>query len=490
MKLKTILPILTLALVMISCGGPKGELTGAYKKVGNFKEANPYGMVFIKAGNFNMGGNTQSAIFEQTDNVKHVTVNSFWMDETEITNNEYRQFVDWVRDSIALRLMVIYDGAEADETGFKEYAWRYDQLVGGDDAELNEEYAFNDTTVPLDWKKLKKLKTEFQKAYTNRMALDEDDPAYHLLEAQKELYYSQFSSLKTTRLHYSYSWTNYDQAVLPENKYDVARGCYPPNATSRVDISWEEPDEVTGDLAIYYKTVTIPLREPKDLLTHKIISVYPDTMVWKRDFMYSFNDPYLEEYFTHEGYRDYPVVGVTWEQAHAFCHWRTKYLRETGVDVQCYRLPTEAEWEWAARGGRKMAAYPWGSNYARDAQGCFFANFKPYHGAYDDDTGCPLMAVAKFRPNDFGLFDMGGNVAEWTATTYTTTNNEYVHDLNPDYQYMARYDDPDVIKRKVIKGGSWKDISAYLQCGARTYEYYYEDRNYIGFRCVRSHIGD
>jgi formylglycine-generating enzyme required for sulfatase activity len=100
------------------------------------------------------------------------------------------------------------------------------------------------------------------------------------------------------------------------------------------------------------------------------------------------------------------------------------------------------------------------------------------------------MKVAQFRPNDFGLFDMAGNVAEWTSSAYNTSANTYTNDLNPNFQYNAKKDDPDILKRKVVKGGSWKDVSAYLRNGSRTYEYQYEDRCYIGFRCVRSHIGD
>ena len=196
-------------------------------------------------------------------------------------------------------------------------------------------------------------------------------------------------------------------------------------------------------------------------------------------------------YFKQPGYAEYPVVGVTWEQAHAFCNWRTKYFNTySAIEANDYRLPTEAQWEYAARGGRKMAMYPWGSNYARDGKGCFFANFKPYRGAYNDDTGTTTMKVAQFRPNDFGLFDMAGNVSEWTNSAYQSAANTHIHDLNPDYSYMARKADPDILKRKVVKGGSWKDISYFLQCGVRTYEYQYESRPYIGFRCVRSYIGD
>jgi gliding motility-associated lipoprotein GldK len=277
-----------------------------------------------------------------------------------------------------------------------------------------------------------------------------------------------------------------DEALPQRNKFDVATSTYPPGSTARVDTFWVNENGEIKD-----STIIRPLKEPKDLLTNRIICIYPDTLVWARDFQFSYNDPLLQMYFKHPGYAEYPVVGVTWEQAHAFCNWRSKLFNSySTTEANDYRLPTEAQWEYAARGGRKMAMYPWGSNYARDAKGCFFANFKPYRGAYNDDTGTTTMRVAQFRPNDFGLYDMGGNVAEWTNSAFQSYMNTHVHDLNPDYTYMARKADPDILKRKVVKGGSWKDISYFMQCGVRTYEYQYESRPYIGFRCVRAYIGD
>jgi gliding motility-associated lipoprotein GldK len=184
-------------------------------------------------------------------------------------------------------------------------------------------------------------------------------------------------------------------------------------------------------------------------------------------------------------------VGVSWEQAQAFCQWRTNYFNNSNsVGGQDYRLPTEAEWEFAARGGRDLSLYPWGGNYVRDAKGCFLANFKPMRGSYTDDTGAATMKVGSFAPNNFGLYDMAGNVSEWTSTAWGGSSNMVVSDMNPNYQYNAKNDDPDVLKRKVVKGGSWKDIAYYLQCGVKTYEYQYESRPYIGFRCVRSYNGE
>ncbi len=449
MKLSKVLPFLTLVLIFTSCNAPSGELVGVTKG-SKFKEANPYGMIFIKQGSFIMGSNTQSALFTQPDNPLMVTVHPFWMDETEITNTEYKQFVYWVRDSIAYTRLV--------NAGLTDYA------MPNSDGEVDEE------NFRINWKK--KIPWNSQ----------EED----IKDALAPLFYMDGTSINTKLFHYSYSWINYDEAAKPANRFNVARGRYPEGAVIRVDTAWVDENNVIHD-----STLIRPLHEPQDLITKMIINVYPDTMVWVRDFQLAYNEPLLLKYFSHPGFSNYPVVGVTWEQADAFCQWRTDYfLSNSTADIQRYRLPTEAEWEYAARGGRKMATYPWGGNYARDAEGCFLANFKPYRGSYSDDTGVTTMQVAQFRPNDFGLFDMAGNVSEWTSSAYGTYTNVYVNDMNPTHQYRARKEDPDVLKRKVIKGGSWKDISYYLQCGTRTYEYQYESRPYIGFRCVRSYIGE
>ena len=454
MKVTKVLSIVVLLLGMVACGKPAGELVGATSGAG-FVEANPFGMVLIRKGAFLMGSNSQSAIFSQPDNNVMVTVNAFWMDDTEITNSEYHQFVNWVRDSIAYSLLLEEEGSDS------EYA-------------LPSKYESDDETVRINWRK--------SIPWENRFIPDE--PMAEILSPM--FYDGGRGGLKTTALRYHYTWMNIDQAVMSKNKFDVARGRYPKGASIRVDSFWVENDE------IHYETIERPLRQPSDINTNGIICVYPDTMVWARDFEYAYNDPLLHSYFSAPGYAEYPVVGVTWEQAHAFCHWRTQLFRsqQNNVTANAYRLPTEAEWEYAARGGRRMAMYPWGDRYARDSEGCYLANFKPYRGSYHNDTGVSTLPVGQFNPNDFGLYDMAGNVAEWTASAYSTSSNTNVHDLNPEFPYMARKEDPNVLKRKVIKGGSWKDISYYLQCGVRTYEYQYESRSYIGFRCVRTYVGN
>ena len=453
MKIFKVLSIFVLAVGLSACNKPIGELVGA-SAFGPAADVEPYGMVFMRKGAFLMGANEQSAIFSQPDNNVMVTVHAFWMDKTEITNNEYRQFVHWVRDSIAYMLLIDEEAADS------EYA-------------LPAKSESEDETVRINWSK--------KIPWSKRLVPEEP-----IAEALAPLFYDGgYGSLRTNLLRYNYTWTNIDEAVGVKNRFDVTTGRYPDGATVRVDSFWVEDDMIQST------TITRPLREPRDLLTNAIICVYPDTAVWARDFEYAYNDPLLYGYFSMPGYAEYPVVGVTWEQATAFCHWRTQLLRDRGRQIaHQYRLPTEAEWEYAARGGRRASMYPWGDKYARDTEGCFMANFKPYRGSYHDDTGTATMAVGQFEPNDFGLFDMAGNVAEWTASSYSSVSNTRIHDLNPEYPYMARKDDPDVLKRKVVKGGSWKDISYYLQCGVRTYEYQYEARSYIGFRCVRSVIGE
>jgi len=454
--MKKNLPIIVLTLLLVACNKPAGEVTGLGTK-GSFVEAQPYGMVFIKRGSFMMGTNDQSAIGAVNEKSINVTVDAFWMDETEITNDKYKQFVYYVRDSIALRSLVI--------AGKDEFRQKFKNQ--SDDA--------SPENARLNWK----MKIPWN---------SKDEEVKTVLAS---LYYQSDNGLNAKRqidpgkLQYKYEWINYDQAALPGNKYNVNTGAYPASAKVRVDTSYVENGVIVN------KTITRKLTTRRDLISMRIVNVYPDTIMWLRDFQYSYNDPKMHMYFSHPGFSKYPVVGVTWEQAQAFSQWRTRLFNNVNtIGGQDYRLPTEAEWEYAARGGRKMALYPWGGNYVRDKKGCYLANFKPMRGSYTDDMGATTMKVASYPPNNYGLYDMAGNVAEWTSSAYDGSSSLVVSDMNPSFQYNAKNSDPDVLKRKIIKGGSWKDIAYYLQCGVKTYEYQNESRPYIGFRCVRSYNGE
>jgi gliding motility-associated lipoprotein GldK len=149
-----------------------------------------------------------------------------------------------------------------------------------------------------------------------------------------------------------------------------------------------------------------------------------------------------------------------------------------------FRLPTEAEWEYAARGGRTQSMFPWGNYYLRNKKGCLLANFKPGRGNYVEDGGFYTVRADAYWPNDFGLYNMAGNVSEWTSSLFYESAYNIVHDMNPDIRWNALDSDPPRMKRKVVRGGSWKDVGYFLQTSTRQYEYQDTAKSYTGFRCV------
>lgn len=227
-----------------------------------------------------------------------------------------------------------------------------------------------------------------------------------------------------------------------------------------------------------------------DFIRMETINIYPDTTVWLADFSYAQNEPMLHGYFSLSSFNEYPVVGVSWKQAEAYNHWRTKVFEDSQQgksvkkEVLPFMLPSEAQWEYAARGGKVGMPYPWGGPTPRHGGGGLMANFKPGRGDYQEDGYSYTAPVASFYPNDFGLYDMSGNVAEWTSSTFSESSSAFVHDLNPTYRYDAKEDDPEALKRKVVRGGSWKDIGFFLQNSTRTYEYQDSAKSFIGFRSV------
>ena len=462
---------LTMAIVLgfMSCSKPKGHLVGIYSQ--SHKEAAPYGMVFVPKGSFNMGDNEQSVAWALQSPQKRVSVDAFWIDQTEITNGEYRQFVEWVRDSIVRRKLM----AEMDQVDENE-AMKYFK-------ERNEYSLDGEITTDslLNWK---------AKIPWNQQYDEEDDLRTGKWRAVRQMYYEGADMIERGQLNaqimiYKYRFVNYDQAALPGNEFNPYTNSYNPNAMVKVDSSWMNADGSITDTVIVK-----PLRHRSDLISTKHINIYPDTMVWMRDFSYSYNEPMMHNYFSHPGFGEFPVVGVSWDQAQAFCWWRTSLYRNAGQPrANEWRLPTDAEWEYAARGGRHNVIYPWGGPYVRDHRGCFLANFKPMRGNYTEDGYLYPCKVGNYIPNDFGLYDMAGNVAEWTITTYDEAATTFTSDINPHYNYRAKKDDPAVMRRKVVRGGSWKDVAAFLQCATVTYEYQNKRSSSIGFRCVRSYIG-
>jgi gliding motility-associated lipoprotein GldK len=246
-----------------------------------------------------------------------------------------------------------------------------------------------------------------------------------------------------------------------------------------------------------YKAASLTKNRGKSrtsFIRKEVCDVYPDTLVWVRDFSYSYNEPMTRNYFHHPAFDDYPAVGVTWHQANAFCYWRTNlwadYRTPRGEPLMdIFRLPTEHEWEYAARGGKKLAPYPWGGPYVRNSKGCILANFKPGRGNYPEDGGFYTVRADAYWPNDYGLYCMAGNVAEWTSSAFYENSYSFIHDLNPDIRYDAQESEPEAMKRKVIRGGSWKDIGYYIENGTRHWEYADSAKSYVGFRCLTTFLG-
>ncbi len=239
----------------------------------------------------------------------------------------------------------------------------------------------------------------------------------------------------------------------------------------------------------YRQFMNVMLTDSVDVLgLDKIMDeLYPDTMVWMNDFSHHYGDPMMEYYYWHPAFDDYPVIGVDWYAARYFSEWRTSYMNqwrnENGMwSMPNFRLPSEAEWEYAARGSRDMAKYPWGGPYLRNAKGCMLANFKPGRGNYYDDGFQYTSPVASYFSNDFGIYDMAGNVSEWTEDAFYEAAVPIVWDLNPTY-----WDES--IDKKVIRGGSWKDVAYYLETGTRTYEYADTCRSFVGFRNAMTQLG-
>lgn len=261
------------------------------------------------------------------------------------------------------------------------------------------------------------------------------------------------------------------------------------NHNKQVTIGGFYMDETEITNNEYRQFVTVMLADSVSVLGEEYVmtELYPDTTVWVRDFSHHMGDPMMEYYYAHPAFDEYPVVGVDWWAAKYFCEWRTKLMNDWRAtqglwQMPRFRLPSEAEWEYAARGGRDMAKYPWGNPYMRNAKGCMLANFKPGRGNYYDDGFMYSSPVASYFSNDYGLYDMAGNVSEWCEDAFNPSAVPVVWDLNPTY-----YDDNE--PRKIIRGGSWKDVAYYCETGTRTFEFQDTSKSYIGFRCVMTYLG-
>ena len=458
-------------ILFVSCGrsfaGEGGELTGV--SAPSWSEPNPHGMVLIKRGSFEFGMAENDSLWGNFQNSKGISVDAFWMDETEITNAQWRHFLHDVRDSIIRERL-------------------FDPAYGGNDAFKILEDKNGDPLDPpiLNWRR---------PIPTERRANEDELKAIQSVNWTNPI--TKETRLDPKQMVYRYSVFDATSYALRRNRLDPADRVKNTDITvnpNEVVIISKDTAYIDANGLIVSETITRPLSSIWDFLNTYIVNIYPDETVWVNDFPNARNETYMRLYFNHPGYNDYPVVGVSWEQAQAFCHWRTEYLRRSlesnfRNSIEPYRLPTEAEFEYAARSGKSENIYPWRSQGVTGEKDCFLANFKPGDGNYTKDGHLVTAKVASYSPNEFGLFDMAGNVAEWTSTAFLVSGPEIMSDMNPEYSYNAAKEDPYASKKKVVRGGSWKDPAYLIRSDVRSFEYQNEQRSYIGFRCVRTNVG-
>ncbi len=392
-----------------SCGksGSGGQLVGAPTMM-NYKAPVPIGMVYVPSGVLRMGASDQDMRGKNDALIRTAQMAGFYMDATEITNAEYRQFTNWVRDSMA-------------------------------HTQLGDFIDNPDGTQRVDMRRRINYRDEDVQDQLSNLYIQADQSGW----GRKEF--------DNSKLVYTYQTFDYQEAV-------------------------QSPDQPASSF----------------IRKHEV-PVYPDTTVWIRQFAYSYNEPIAMQYNWFTAFNNYPVVGVNWIQANAFCDWRTALWRSEREGNRQYfegefRLPSEMQWEWAARGGRNESPYPWGGPYLVNKKGCYLANFKPQRGNYAADGGLYTVPVDRYWPNDYGLYNMAGNVAEWTSSPYNGGAYNAVADVNPDIRHVIRENDPQWLRRMVVRGGSWRDVAFYLQNGTRDWEYADTAKAYIGFRCVYQQI--
>lgn len=448
--------LLSVVSMLISCSsGDRGEVVGVKGK--KWRSETPYEMTLVPGGAFIMGKSDDDFAGIGDAPAKTVTVRSFYMDEYETTNAKYRQFVEWVKDSIIrTKLAIMADdmGQTPGSGGIGEFAF----VDGGDTSNMS----------PYD-----------KYMYENYYSLGSDDDLYHGRKLNRK------AKLFTDPQKYpdEYYVEVMDSLYLPPSEwfnglktFDVSKLLFHYQVSDTDGAARDKSSEYRSKRSKYMKAEKLP--------------IYPDTTVWIKDFAYSYNEPMHNDYFWHSAYDDYPVVGVTWKQAKAYANWKTMYKnawvkqkkKSAGQTVNNFRLPSEAEWEYAGRGGLQGATYPWGDLYTMNDRACHLANFKPNRGDYAADGYLYTTEVRSFDPNNFGLYNMSGNVAEWTDAAYDKSSYEFVSTMNPNVN------DP-INTRKVYRGGSWKDVAYYIQLGTRNYEYGDSARSYIGFRTVQDYMG-
>lgn len=408
-------PKLSLGLVFLAvlvCAQACKSSSTIYKapKVNAFRGGQlpaPPGMVYVPSGTILFKSSLDSA-----DTGKNVSLSAFFIDETEVTNKQYREFINWVADSIAVT-----------------------DYLKDDQYFLNT--ADPEGERPINWKKVKKVSPLWK---SNDPSIREQLAPMILMKGSKR-------TLNPEVLNYQFT-------------YQKTRG-----------------------------------NTKKEYVTDAVL-VMPVEDIWSNDFPNAQLASLDVNYFSHESFDYYPVVGVTWRQARAFTDWRGKEIMATLIKNSylsgfqlALSLPTEAQWQYAAEGKldpRDTTASTRMTIDGLEGKEKLAVNFKQGEGTYSRDGATFTLPVKSYTPNAFGIYNMAGNVSEWTLDAFSPSAMVFVNDLNPVLLYDANEEDADALKRKVVRGGSWKDNGEQLNSETRNYSVDYEPHSYIGFRCVMS----
>jgi len=376
----------------------------------------PPGMVYIPSGTIFYKSSQDSS-----DIGKNVSLSAFFIDQTEVTNKQYRQFVNWVADSVA-----VTDYLNDDQYFLEQPGNNPNDSLPADDGRL------------IDWKRVKKESPLWQ---NSNPEIQEKLRPMMTMEAGKRV-------LNKALLNYRFSYLKMDG---------------------------KNNDQYITD----------------------VVGVMPIEDIWSKDFPNAQMSSMDANYFKHESFDYNPVVGVSWKQARAYADWRGKeimnelqknsYLK--GYQLT-FSLPTEAQWQYAAEGKLDPADTIQKTRLTIDDKKSdkkrLAVNFKQGEGTYSRDGSTFTVPVKSYTPNAFGVYNMAGNVSEWTLDAFSPSAIEFVNDLNPVLLYDADDDASYALKRKVVRGGAWKDNGSMLNSDARNYEQQDESHSYIGFRCVMS----